>query len=255
MVKNKNYGEGFKASKKWLRDSRINCIEFFALFTSNNAREHGLLHSSLERIACCFTKSRVSGHKIIVRLSQKRRRSRFMYSVYTLRAREGDPYVLRPSFLHMTGVESVADRRNGSIVVLATCHKALQKLGMLTNEADCRRAIYDRLKSSLRPLNRRFALFTSHWQRPNPKQLFFDYKDISVSNFQMGFQSSPELQNKELTLYHIYGKIQQRPAASLYYTNKQFGILSADKDVLALLYLTLEERQTEFLQKSEEAIT
>lgn len=69
-------------------------------------------------------------------------------------------------------------------------------------------------------------------------------RDIVITNLRNRLRTHPQLRNEDLTLQHIYEKIQQCLNDSAYFTNERFGFPSAYENLLPLIDRLQEEGPT-----------
>lgn len=105
----------------------------------------------------------------------------------TVSPREGELYYINDRMIHRKIAKVSADIRTVSSMVCETCREAPQKLGILTDDAEWKRAYQDGIKSFLQPLTKIGAVSFSYFRLTYLKPYFSTTRLSSWRTFQLDY--------------------------------------------------------------------
>lgn len=127
--------------------------------------------------------------------------------ICTVSLREGEWYYLRALLLHVPEATLFADKRSVGGEAHTAYRKACFHRGLLSDDAEWKRALRDSFESVIQPPTELMAMILAHGVPSNPKQFFEDFKDTFIADIRTRFWLQPLLADAKIVLQYVLTKI------------------------------------------------
>ena len=156
--------------------------------------------------------------------------------LYTVSPREGERYYLRMLLLHVPGACSFEEMRIVDGEVLGSFRDACSARGLLTDDAEWRKALRQSFASHFVPLSHVFATILAYCDPSDPLRLWNEHKSLFISDIRLRHRGlNTSLRSDETALAYVLLEVQESLKEMGNFCLATYQLPSPTEDLPALL--------------------
>jgi len=155
--------------------------------------------------------------------------------IYTVSPREGERYFLRMLLLHVKGATSYRNIRTVDGEECESFRQACNRLGLLAQDTEWKRALQDSFRSRFVPLSQVFATILAYCDPSSPIDLWEEHKEIFITDIRQRLRRHRDaLRTEHNALSHVLREVQEFLSTMSRNTLSDLGLPSPPDDLEAL---------------------